>query len=120
MWDEYHVFLTTPFITECSWAGRSSREEQNMAPSLPLLPWELLVFVKENNDRKKTLKAITLNNFCNVYFKDKNEWSSKFKVRDLISISKQHLSSHMVHISGTCSSSVAKSCSDKLNASSGS
>ena len=44
-----------------------------MAPSLPLLPCESLVFVKENHDRKKTLKAITLNNFCNVYFKDKNE-----------------------------------------------
>ena len=34
-----------------------------MAPSLPLLPSELLVFVKENPKRKKTLKAIILNNF---------------------------------------------------------
>ena len=44
-----------------------------MAPSLPLLPSELLVFVKENPKRKKTLKAIILKNFCNVCFKHKNE-----------------------------------------------
>ena len=35
-------------MSACSWAGGYDKEEKNMVPTLPLLSWELSVFVKEN------------------------------------------------------------------------
>ena len=40
-------------IPECSWTGWSDRVEQIIVPFLPMLPFDLTVFVKENPVKKK-------------------------------------------------------------------
>ena len=46
------------WMSQSSWAGGSGRVELKIVPSLPLLPCESLVSVKENPDRQKNVESL--------------------------------------------------------------